>query len=216
MWLSLFTSPFLTAILCFGGGTVQTKTLFYTHQVSSLPQQVVLASWWYLWTQSEGSEYFCLLCWLGLTSVPVFLLEQVCFLYIEQKTAKATITWKANNQIGLATYKFKINLQMCIKNTLCKLKEPSEKFQSSKQAEHTQMTNESSQEIRDGNGGKSKSLKVGVRVRRRPTVGSRGNAPDGDQGALPPDAEGISKSKLWKTPFPGTLSCFKQSLTKYS
>ena len=26
----------------------------------------------------------------------------------------------------------------------------------------------------------------------------------------------FSKSKVWKTPFPGTLSCFKQLLTKYS
>ena len=49
---------------------------------------------------------------------------------------------------------------------------------------------------RDGNGGKSKSLKVGVRG--------------------PKDRRLFFLIKAMKTPFSGTLYCFKQPLTKYS
>ena len=40
--------------------------------------------------------------------------------------------------------------------------------------------------------------------------------PVGGQGAKPLKLKAFSKSKVRKNPFPGTLSCFKQPLTKYS
>ena len=57
---------------------------------------------------------------------------------------------------------------------------------------------------KDRNGRKSKSLKVE----------SRGNTPGGVRGQSPLKLKSLSTSKVWKNPFPGTLSCFKQPLTK--
>ena len=56
----------------------------------------------------------------------------------------------------------------------------------------------------------------GTRATEGPQWGPGATAPVGVRRQSPWSWRLFSKSTVWKPPFPGTLSCFKQPLTKYS